>query len=59
MNPTDPDTCPRCGEKLVPVLDAGAHSAARDGRAPLLADSPVRLACTVCPRTEAPSSTSR
>lgn len=56
MNLTTPGTCPRCGEKMVPVLDQGARSTARDGpaSAPLLADSPVGLVCTVCPRAEAP-----
>ncbi len=56
MNPITPGTCPRCGQPMVPVLDAGASRVRPDGSAsgPLLADSPVRLACTVCPRAEAP-----
>lgn len=44
--------CPRCGEKMIPVLDPDC---ARPTSGPLLADPPVRMRCRACPVAEAPS----
>ena len=51
MSPFTSTTCPRCGSRLMPVLDPDlvGHD---DG--PLLAAPPVHLACATGPPLEAP-----
>ncbi len=51
MSPLTSDSCPRCGERMLPVLDPAL---ARPTSGPLVADPPVSLVCTACPAAEAP-----